>query len=178
MDTLKILQKLYRLGQILSKIAYVCAIVAACLCAAGIASFALGAGTLRLGGVTIRGLVRADTSLSEGTLYVAMTAGLIVMAGEAVLSRFAAGYFAQALADGTPFRAESARSLLRLGILTICIPLGTQILAEIACAVLEKTSSGAVELPLGADGSVVLGVMFIVLSLVCRCAAEQMEVQK
>ena len=61
-----------------------------------------------------------------------MTAGLIVMAGEAVLSRFAAGYFAQALADGTPFRAESARSLLRLGILTICIPLGTQILAEIA----------------------------------------------
>lgn len=66
MDTLKILQKLYRLGQILSKIAYVCAIVAACLCAAGIASLALGAGTLRLGGVTIRGLVRADTSLSEG----------------------------------------------------------------------------------------------------------------
>ena len=170
MDTLKILQKLYRLGRILSKIAYVCAIVAACLCAAGIASFALGAGTLRLGGVTIRGLVRADTSLSEGALYAAMTAGLIVMAGEAVLSRFAAGYFAQALADGTPFRAESARSLLRLGILTI--------LAEIACAVLEKTSSGAVELPLGADGSVVLGVMFIVLSLVCRCAAEQMEVQK
>ena len=167
MDTLKILQKLYRLGRILSKIAYVCAIVAACLCAAGIASFALGAGTLRLGGVTIRGLVRADTSLSEGALYAAMTAGLIVMAGEAVLSRFAAGYFAQALADGTPFRAESARSLLRLGIL-----------AEIACAVLEKTSSGAVELPLGADGSVVLGVMFIVLSLVCRCAAEQMEVQK
>ena len=144
----------------------------------GIASFALGAGTLRLGGVTIRGLVHADTSLSEGALYAAMTAGLIVMAGEAVLSRFAAGYFAQALADGTPFRAESARSLLRLGILTICIPLGTQILAEIACAVLEKTSSGAVELPLGADGSVVLGVMFIVLSLVCRCAAEQMEVQK
>ena len=143
MDTLKILQKLYRLGRILSKIAYVCAIVAACLCAAGIASFALGAGTLRLGGVTIRGLVRADTSLSEGALYAAMTAGLIVMAGEAVLSRFAAGYFAQALADGTPFRAESA-----------------------------------VELPLGADGSVVLGVMFIVLSLVCRCAAEQMEVQK
>ena len=149
MDTLKILQKLYRLGRILSKIAYVCAIVAACLCAVGIASFALGAGTLRLGGVTIRGLVHADTSLSEGALYAAMTAGLIVMAGEAVLSRFAAGYFAQALADGTPFRA-----------------------------VLEKTSSGAVELPLGADGSVVLGVMFIVLSLVCRCAAEQMEVQK
>lgn len=81
MDTLKILQKLYRLGRILSKIAYVCAIVAACLCAAGIASFALGAGTLRLGGVTIRGLVRADTSLSEGALYAAMTAGLIVMAG-------------------------------------------------------------------------------------------------
>ena len=43
---------------------------------------------------------------------------------------------------------------------------------------LEKTSSGAVELPLGADGSVALGVMFIVLSLVCRCAAEQMAVQK
>lgn len=98
MDTLKILQKLYRLGRILSKIAYVCAIVAACLCAVGIASFALGAGTLRLGGVTIRGLVRTDTSLSEGALYAAMTAGL--------------------------------------------------------------------------------GVMFIVLSLVCRCAAEQMEVQK
>ena len=173
MDTLEILQKLYRLGWILSKIAYICAIVAACLCAAGIASLALGAGALRLGGVTIEGLIRADANLSKGALYAAMTTGLIVMAGEAVLARFAAGYFARVLADGTPFRAESARSLLRLGILTICIPLGTQILAEIACAVLEKASSGTVELPLGTDSSVALGVMFIVLSLVCRCAAEQ-----
>ena len=174
MDTLEILQKLYRLGRILSKIAYICTIVAACLCAAGIVSLALGAGTLRLGGVSIRGLIRADANLSEGALYAAMTAGLIVMVGEAVLARFAAGYFARVLADGTPFRAESARSLLRLGILTICIPLGTQIIAEIVCAVLEKASSCTVELPLGADSSVALGVMFIVLSLVCRCAAEQL----
>ena len=45
---------------------------------------------------------------------------------------FAAAYLKQELADGTPFTASGAKSLLRLGILTIALPL---ISAAVSCVI-------------------------------------------
>ena len=76
------------------------------------------------------------------------------------------------LADGTPFSFAGAKEMQRLGILTICLPIGTKIVAEIVHAVMEQTMQGVAPLQLDNDGSVTLGIMFIVLSLICRYGAE------
>ena len=98
-----------------------------------------------------------------------------ICAGEAVLAKFAEHYFKRELTDGTPFNLGGAKELMRLGILTICIPLGTQIIAEIVYAVMEQTMQGVTPLQLDNTGSVTLGIMFIVMSLICRYGAELHE---
>lgn len=172
MKTLQTIQVLSKVGKILSKIIFICCIVGFCACAVGILSLAAGTETLKLGGVTIKGLIKEQSGYSAGTLYAIMAVGMILCAGEAVLSRFAVHYFKRELDDGTPFCLAGAKELLRLGILAVCIPLGSQILAEIVHAVFSQMLTDVAPLRLDSAGSVSIGVMFIVMSLLCKYGAE------
>ena len=173
--TLNTIQKLYKLAWILCKIAFITCTVSFCICLAGILSIALGAETLKFGGVTLERMIQTNASLNLASLTAAMTAGAILCAGRAVLSKFAELYFKHELADGSPFTLVGAKEMQRLGILTICIPLGTQIVAEIVYAVMEQTLQGVAPFNLDSSGSISLGIMFLVMSLLCRYGAEQIE---
>ena len=175
MKTLNIIQRLSMIGKILSKIMFIFCIIGFCGCIVGILSMSLGAPTLKIGGVTLESILNTEADVTVGTVYAAMAAGMILCAGEAVLSKFAEHYFKRELADGTPFDLGGAKELMRLGILAICIPIGTQIIAEIVYAVMEQTLRGVAPLQLDHSGSVALGVMFIVISLICRYGAELHE---
>lgn len=175
MKTLYNIQKLSKIGQVLSRIVFIFSIIGFCGCIVGILSMALGAPTLKIGGLTLESILRMEAGVTTGTVYAAMAAGVILCAGEAVLSKFAEHYFKRELADGTPFTFAGAKEMQRLGILTISLPIGTQIVAEIVHAVMEQTMQGVAPLQLDNDGSVTLGIMFIVLSLICRYGAELRE---
>lgn len=175
MKTLNIIQRLSMIGKILSKIMFIFCIIGFCGCIVGILSMSLGAPTLKIGGVTLESILNTEADVTVGTVYAAMAAGMILCAGEAVLSKFAEHYFKRELADGTPFNLGGAKELMHLGIFTICIPIGTQIIAEIVCAVMEQTLQGVAPLQPDHSGSVALGVMFIVMSLGCRYGAELRE---
>ena len=62
---------------------------------------------------------------------------------------------------------------MRLGILAICIPLGAQTIAAIVSA--AAGLSGDLPLKLSGGGSVALGAMLLVTSLICRYGAELYE---
>lgn len=172
MKTLNTIQKLSKIGKVLSKIMFIFCIIGFCGCIVGILSMALGAPTLKIGGVTLESILNTEAEVTIGTVYAAMAAGMILCAGEAVLAKFAEHYFKRELADGTPFNLGGAKEMQRLGILTICVPIGTQIVAEIVYAVLEQTIHGVAPLELDNGGSVALGVMFLVVSLICKYGAE------
>ena len=172
METLRTIQVVSKIGKILSKIVMICCIVGFCLCIAGILGVAGGEEILKFGGITLKGLIRSTEGLNEGTLYAAMAAGMALCAGESVLAGFAARYFSHELAAGTPFTFEGAKELLRLGILGICIPIASQILADIIYAVIDGFFAGAADLSLEPYSSVSLGVMFLLMSLLCRYGAE------
>ena len=175
MNSLKTIQVLYKMGKIFSKIIFVFCIVGFCFCVAGILSLACGLETIKLGNVTLKGLIQTEAGLSMAGMYTSMIAAMILCAGEAVLSKFAEHYFTQELICKTPFETEGAKELMRLGILTICIPLGTQMVAEIFQAVMEQGFEGVAALKLDNSGSVALGVMFILMSLLCRYGAQIRE---
>lgn len=84
-------------------------------------------------------------------------------------------YFAHELTAGTPFTQNGAKELLRLGILTICIPLGCLILAQIVSGILAGFLNCDDLLKIENGGSVSLGIMFIVMSLLCKYGAERGE---
>lgn len=175
MKTLKTIQKLSKIGKVLSKIMFIFCIVGFCGCIVGIISMALGVETLKFGGVTLKSVLKTEAEVTVGTVYATMAVGMILCAGEAVLAKFAEHYFKRELADGTPFNFDGAKEMLRLGILTICIPIGTQIAAEIIHEVMYRTLQGVAPFRPDNFGSVALGVMFIVLSLICRYGAELRE---
>ena len=175
MKTLNVIQKLSKIGKVFSKIIFIFCIIGFCGCIVGILSMTLGAPTLKIGSVTLESILNTEADVTVGTLYAAMVAGMILCAGEAVLAKFAEHYFKRELDDGTPFDFGGAKELMRLGILSICIPLGTQMIAEIVYAVMEQTLHGVAPFQLDHSSSVALGVMFIVMSLGCRYGAELCE---
>ena len=175
MNTLKTIQTLAKIGKIISKIIYVCCIVGFCGCIVGIVSLALGAETFKLGGVTVHSMIENESGMNMPALYASMAVGLLFCAAEAVLCRFAEIYFKNELADGNPFTLRGAKELMRLGILTIAIPLGTGIVCSIGVAVADNIYPGIDKLSIGEFSSVGLGVMMIVLSLFCRYGAELNE---
>ena len=155
MKTLQIIQTVSKIAGIVCKVISVFCIVGFCLCIVGIVSMAVGAPAMQFGGVTFESMMQHNTEMSTGSLYAAMAAGAVVCAGECVLTKFAAHYLTRELKDGTPFTSGGARELLRLGILSLCIPVGTQVIAQI----------------------IETGALLIVLALVCRYGAE-MTAQK
>ena len=172
MKTLQTIQKLSKLGKILSKIVFILCLVCGILCAAGILSLLFFPEAIKIGSVTVRGLVDSSVEVTRNTSYAALAMGVILFAGEAVLGKLAERYFRHELADGTPFTLQGARELLRLGICAICIPLGAQIAAQIVYQVMAYLMQDVAEVNHSASVSIGLGIMMIVASLLCKCGAE------
>lgn len=175
MKTLKTLQTLAKIGRILSTVAFVLCIVGGIGCILGIISLAIIPEGFRIGDVTIRGLVEQKAGWTFSTCYLALTQGLILCAGEAVLAKFAERYFKNELAAGTPFTFDGAKELMRLGILAICIPIGTAIVAAIAHGIFNVAAKYVADPNLDNNTSIILGVMMIVGSFLCRHGAEVSE---
>ena len=173
MKTLNTIQTLSKIGKILSVIIFVFCIVGFCFCVAGIICLAAGVEAFKLGEITVKSLIAEQAEASVPTLYAAMVVGLLYCAGEAVVCKFAEAYFKHELADGQPFTLRGAKEMLRLGILTIVIPLGVSILGSIGVAVAKNATEEVGKLSFSGYTSVGLGIALIITSLIFRYGAEQ-----
>ena len=173
--TLKTIQTLAKIGKIFCKIIFICCIIGFCGCVIGIVSLGLGVESFKLGGVSIHSMIESSAGMSQPTLCAYMAVGAVMCAAEAVLCIFAQAYFTKELEDGNPFTLRGAKELMRLGILTIAIPLGTVILCSIGVGIAESLYPGMEKVSFDDFASVDLGVAMIVLSLLCRYGAEVKE---
>ena len=177
MKTLPTIQTLSKIGKVLSKISCIFCLIGAIGCAVGLASLPFAdQGIIKIGGESIHGLIVNRAGIDLTGLYPLLTGILIVCIGQAVTAKFAERYFAHELTAGTPFTQDGAKELMRLGILTICVPLGCLILAEIVSGILAGFLNCDDLLKIENGGSVALGAMFLVMSLLCRYGAEREEV--
>ena len=177
MNSLHTIQKLSRMGKMLSKTAFIVSLIGFCGCLAGLLSLGSGRGSLiRIGGVSLHGLLGDHSGRSIESLIAAFSGWLIVCAGEAVLARFAEGYFRNELKAGTPFTLAGAKEMLRLGILTLTIPTGCAAVGRIAEGILagfaETEAAETMDTYFDTGANLALGIMFLFVSLLCRCGAE------
>lgn len=169
--SLHTIQTLAKLGRIFSQIIFICCLVG------GIGSFVgivvlLGADGLVIGGKDITAMFISESDIARETMIFACIAAFIASAAECVLSKFANVYFKHELASGTPFTVEGSKEILRLGILTIAIPMGALILEKIAFGVYCEFFTVAEQFRMEDMSGVGLGVMFIVASVIFRYGAE------
>lgn len=173
MKSLQTIQVLSRIGKVLSKIVNICCTIGVLSCAISIASLPFAdTGFLKIGGVTIYGLIVNRAGIDLNSLYPLLAGAMILCIGQTILAKFAENYFAHELAVGSPFTVDGAKEMLRLGILTICIPLGALILSRIVSGVIAEFVDCGEVFKIENGGSVTLGVMFIVMSVLCRYGAE------
>lgn len=175
MNTLKALQTLAKIGKILSTIVFIISIVGASFCLLGILCLAIIPDGFTIGGTTVHGLIEQKADWSLPTCYLALVQGVLLCAGEAVLAKFAERYFKRELDAGTPFTLDGSKELMRLGILAICIPIGTSILAAIVYGIFRAVTKDVTDPDIDNSTSIILGVMLIVGSLLCRHGAEVSE---
>lgn len=137
MNNSRVLQLIAQIGKILSKVAFVFSIIGICGCFVGLLSNVFGSGKVfKIGGVTIYGLLADFDAYNVKSISATLVAWLIVCIGQAVLAKFAELYFYNALMAGTPFTQVGARELRRLGILTMVIPTGCAVVAEVVQGIL------------------------------------------
>lgn len=178
MKSLQTIQKLSKLGEILSKIAFVCSVVGFCGCIVGLIGLGLGGSALwKLGNVTVHGLLPEELG-GVKSIAAALSGWLIVCVGEAVLAKFAEGYFRNERKAGTPFTLDGAKELLRLGILTLAIPTGCAVLGGIVRGIVGaflKAEAVTADVRFNTETRIVLGIAFLLGSLLCRYGAELRE---
>ena len=172
MKTLNTIQTLSKISKIISKIIIICSIVGLCCCIVGIISLAFSMESFKLGGVTFESILQDKANLSEGMLYAEMAQGIVYCIGTIILAKFAENYFKRELNEGTPFTFNGAKELMRLGILSICIPIGEQIISSIVYTVLTKVLTNVAPTKFQVVDSVSVGIALIVISLLCRYGAE------
>lgn len=175
MKTLKTIQVLAKIGRIMSKILFILCIVGFCCCIVGIVSFALGLESFKIGDVTIKGIIEKEAGLSMPAFYAAMAVGIVCFAAEAVLCKFSEIYFRNELADGTPFTLRGAQELKRLGILVVVLSLCAGTVCAIGLAIASRVYPEIGEQPPESIGSVGIGIMMIIASLLCRYGTELRE---
>lgn len=176
MKTLNTIQTLSKIGKILSKIIYICCIIGVAGCVVGIVSLPFAdSGIFKIGGVTIYGLIVNRAGIDLNSLYSLMTGAMIVCIGQAVTAKFGERYFSHELTAGTPFTIDGANELFRLGIITICAPLGSMIMAQIISSIVAELIGCGEAFKLEGGDSVALGIMFIFMSLLCKYGAECRE---
>lgn len=180
---LSTIQRLSKVGKVLSKITFIFSVIGFCGCIAGLLSLSFDNGSLiKIGGVTLHGLISSDYGYNIQSITAALSGWMVICAGEAVLSKFAEVYFKNELTTGTPFTLAGAKELLRLGILTLAIPTGCvivgSIVEEIIVGFMKVEKAASMDLYFDNESSIALGVMFIVMSLLCRYGAQLMEKEK
>lgn len=175
MKTLDTIQTLSKIGKVFSKIVYICCIVGIIAGAVGIVALLIGAETLKLGGMTLHTILETEAGVGTGTVLTAIAVETVLCVGEFFVSRMAYRYFDNELKAGTPFTTGGAKELLHLGISTIWIPIVTFVLAQVTQGVIAQFIENVEKLDFNAFDSVALGVMFIVMSLLCKHGAELRE---
>ncbi len=177
MRSLNIIQTLSKIGKILSKIVYICCIVGICGCAVGAVGMLVGEyEVIKLKGMTLHAFLQSEAGVSTGTVWAAVTGGAVLCFGRLFVSKKAYELFKNELEVGTPFTVAGANELFRFGIIEAVAPLVATITAKIACEIIGNVIENTESLELSGGGSIGIGFMFVLLSLVCRYGAELHEI--
>ena len=173
--TLKTIQAIAKIAKIISNIAFVLSIIGAIACLIAVAALT-ATQNVTIEGTTVAGFIEKETGIDFVTTVFSCVSALIACIGGAVISKFASIYLTNELDDGTPFTYAGAKELMRLGILTVAIPLAISIVTSIAFGFTKLFWPSLSESALSEDSiSIGIGLLLIVMSLVFQHGAEVVD---
>ena len=172
MGALGVIQKLAKIGKILSKIVFIFSLIGGIFCIVGL-SLAWMPQSIKIGGASLNNIVDKSADFTIANCYAALISGLIFCIGEAVIAKMAELCFKLELEKGTPFDFDVAKKLLKLGIHIIWITIVAAVCAGIARSIISLSFGSIKDMDFDGFSQISLGITFIITSLLCKCGAEQ-----
>lgn len=169
--SLKTVQTICKVCKVLAEIAFVLfVVIVALMLACGIF---IGAG--KMDALLSSGALVLDEMLQQSgvtqeyvtAVFICMT---IIIVAEAVVAKFINVYFKHELKAGTPFTFEGAKEMLRLGIITIAVPVGASLVATIVFGIMAAGSG--LDSEFNFEISLGMGLMFLALSPLLKHGTE------
>lgn len=173
MTTLQTIQKTFHVFEVLTKIARILCIVGACVCGAGaLCAVAVqnGVRIFSLFGEQVA-VFPAGTDLKQ--LFANLLSATIMLTADAVLLVFTGRYFKVEQAEGTPFTANGAELLKKLGIRCIYVPIVAVAAVAVVglCLTMPELDGGLI----GNLPGLIVGLVLLLVSLIFRYGAELEE---
>lgn len=166
-NKLNIIQKIAKIAKIVCHVLFiVCLVCAGLTLTSGISAAVIGDFELKIGGVSIVGLLMDNTGLSEKEMIGNIFCIFIETVIGSLLFGFAKVYLENELRDGTPFTERGAKEFLRLGILVCAIPIGGNILISIIANITNINNI------YDAGDDIVFGLLLILMSFIFSYGAE------
>ena len=165
--TLNAIQRLCGIIRVVVKIVFVISVIGA---VSGLLSCVIvrSGGNTEYNGTTLLALIGEQFGFSENDFYVFMLSSVILCVTNAVVMFLTSRYLRDELTAGTPFTFEGAKQLLSLGIVTLVLP----VVSDLACSfILSKAENGSMMMA-GGGNTIVVGIVMIMASLLCRLGAE------
>lgn len=169
--SLKTVQTICKVCKVLAEIAFVMFVVIVVLMLAA----AIFTGTGKLDALLLSGGVVLDdmlqqTGVTQDYMVAVLVCMTIIIAAEAVVAKFINVYFKHELKAGTPFTFEGAKEMLRLGIITIAVPVGASLAATIVFDIMAAGSG--LDSEFNFEISLGMGLMFLALSPLLKHGTE------
>ena len=172
MKSLRAIQIAAKIGKILSKIVFICCVVAAACCGTAMIVMACYALIMRMSG----GDYITKTEEFFGYNIYHINAGLfcstVMCIGQAIISRFGERYFANELKDGTPFTMRGAKELMRLGFIDLGVTASVFFTSVIVWGIYQAISNALPDYPYDKYFEMGTGIVLLALALIFRCGAE------
>ncbi len=163
MQSLIIVQKIFKVLSIISIIAFVIIIVGAVgVLIGGIALLFVP----YLGEDVVKLVISTAEVESISGLSVSLIAESVFLAGQAVAMWFVFRYFKHELVDGTPFTYRGAKELRTLGIIQLAVPFGALFICTLITAV------AGVKNTISNEFDIISGIVMILLSYVFAYGAD------
>lgn len=175
MSALETVQRIFKIGGVLSKVAMILLIVAAAGCVSGIAGLSCIPADLEVEGEPVRDLIEDDAGMAMEAIYGALIASAIVCIADAVVAYFAMAYFRNEQDAGTPFTFDGANEMMRLGVITVVVPVIAMIIASASLAVMDVIIGDMESVDFNGGTSIMAGIVLMVFSVVLRYGAELRE---
>lgn len=175
--TLNSIQTVSQICKVISKIIEVCCTVGCIICGVALVGYAMYPhGILKLGGMNVHLLLEKTNGLSDEAIIAYVVLTLVICIAEGIVAKAFYNYFKNELKAGTPFTFEGAKELMRVGILSMVIPMVALIGCQIAINIASELSSSNLAIDFDPNLNIGVGVVLIIMSLVCKHGAEVQRV--
>lgn len=175
MKSLQTIQKTFGVFQVLAKVGMILSFVWAGLSALGLLCGIVWYYGGSIIGVDWKMLMTLTVTESLTEMIGVLLVDMILALTDGTLLVYVLRYFKTEQKDGTPFTHEGAEQVLRLGILTIVLPLVSAIVSALICELLYLPQSAVRDWD--NLSSLTAGIVLILVSLIFRYGAELEEKQ-